>query len=794
MTENKIIEPTIFTSNKLFIQQLLSYKYFYIILTFILLAVAYIYNKTASAEYEVYASMMATKNETSSMLESGGDLFRGMQSFQTYNEIEDGINKLRSFSMVYSTIDKLNFEIGYFSEKAGLFKNKNELYLNKPFSVSIYKTHVQPIDVRFNIDLLSDSTFRIYADESDAILFNYIDNEVILEEFPVKLNKVYRFNEDINLEYLSISVNKNSEFQQTEDDMKYNYYFTLYNPDLIAREYIKNLKVFRASGSSSILNISFRSTNLEKSIFFLNNYLNFYFEENLSRKNTIAINTINFIDAQISGISDSLGRSESAITSFRANNQVMNLSYQAQTAYDNLQVIENERNSLQAQERYFSYILEYLRTTQDVAGIVPPSSMNVNNSLINQLIADLMNLNSERSNIISLRGDKNPFLAEIENKIKLQKQYIIDIASGNINTVKQTLSDLDYRAAKLSKEISSLPKQELNMGNIQRRFNIDEAIYTYLLQKRSEATITMASNYPDFTMFEPARKITSYQVAPRTLFSFLVALIMGISIPTAIMILKNLLNFKISSPEYIHQMIGRAPITTIYSVSGKTDNAIFDNPASLSSESFRTLRSIIFRKLSETLKSKVILITSAQPLDGKSFLSLNLAISIAMVGKKTLIIDGDLKRPVLHSKFKLENKIGVSNLMTENISLEEILLNTTIENLSFISAGPSMPNVTEVIESGGLDALIEAVKERFEYIIIDTSPIGFMADTLLMTRYADHILLVVRNNSTLKESFTETITSFNSNDITNYDVVFNDKSLKESSYGLYSNYYIKGKK
>ncbi len=792
MKDNKIIEPTIFTSNKLFFQQLWSYKYYYIVLIVLFVGAVYIYNKTASAKYEVYAAVIATKNETSSILGSN-DLFTGMQRLQTYSDIEDGINKLRSFSMISATIDKLNFGIGYFSVKSTIFKSQRELYQNAPFIVNIRKSHVQPIGAKFYIKVLSDSTYRIHVDESESMLFNYLDNVAVAKDFPVKFDKVCRFNEEITFDYMSLSLTKNKEFKPLKDGQKDKFYFILYNPDLVAKEYVKNLNVYRASASSSKINILFRSANLDKSIYFINNYLNYFIEENLARKNTTAVNTIKFIDAQISGISDSLVRSESEISSFRAANQVMNLSYQGQTTYDNLRQLEGEKSALLSREKYYSYILDYLRTTQDLAGIVPPSGMNVDNPLMNQLIIELLDLNSERSNIINLRGEKNPFLADIENKIKSKRQYIIEIATSNLNTVKQTISDMDYKTSRLSREMASIPRQELNMVNIQRQFNIDEAIYTYLLQKRSEATITMASNYPDFTMFEPARKVTSYQVAPKYLFNYLVALIMGIFIPTCIMILTNLINFKINNPEYIQQVIDRPPVATIFSSPEKVENILLESPSSVSAESIRALRSILFRKLNAS-HSKVLLVTSSQPKDGKSYLSFNIAVSIALVGKKTLIIDADFKRPVLHHKFKLDNKTGVTTFMTDNATLNEILLTTDIQNLSFIPAGPSLPNVTEIIESGGLDNLIEEVKGKFEYIIIDTNPIGFMADALLMTRYSDHTLLVVRNKATFKDSFNEVIATLNSHNIVRYDVIFNDKGMSESSYGAYSKYYTKEKK
>jgi capsular exopolysaccharide synthesis family protein len=221
-------------------------------------------------------------------------------------------------------------------------------------------------------------------------------------------------------------------------------------------------------------------------------------------------------------------------------------------------------------------------------------------------------------------------------------------------------------------------------------------------------------------------------------------------------------------------------------------NFLIDSPNSISTEYFRSLRSIIFRKLSAK-KTKTILLSSAQPNDGKSFISYNLAISIALVGKKTLIIDGDLKRPSLHKKFNVENISGVTDFILEKVALRDIILDTGIPNLSFIPAGPFLPNATEVIESDGLDGLFASVKNLFEYIVIDTSPIGLMTDAFLLTRYADHILIVVRQDATFKDSLTNVLSTFDSNDISNFDIVFNDVSIEEGSHH-YSKYYTKTKK
>jgi capsular exopolysaccharide synthesis family protein len=185
------------------------------------------------------------------------------------------------------------------------------------------------------------------------------------------------------------------------------------------------------------------------------------------------------------------------------------------------------------------------------------------------------------------------------------------------------------------------------------------------------------------------------------------------------------------------------------------------------------------------------MVTSSQPQDGKSFISLNLASSIASVGHRTVIIDGDLRRPTLHANFDINNNKGITNFIADNVSRDEIIHNTNVENLSFIPAGPLLANSSELIEAGALDDLIIHLKKNFDYIIIDTSPAGLVADATLMMKYASLVLLVCRNNSTRKDVFTDVLNMFRTNKITNFDVVFNDLNMKKSKYGHYNKYYNK---
>ena len=184
---------------------------------------------------------------------------------------------------------------------------------------------------------------------------------------------------------------------------------------------------------------------------------------------------------------------------------------------------------------------------------------------------NLLSLNAQRSSILSNNTEKNLFLGQIENKIKLQKQAIIDNVTNNLNTLNLTQNELNYRSEKLSREISKLPRTELNMVSMQRKFNLTDAIYTFLLQKRSEAAITMASNIPDYEILEPARETSSIVLSPRSMMNWAIAFFLGLMIPTIYIILKNFFNGKITGIKDVEHLIGKPILSVIYSNSYKTN-------------------------------------------------------------------------------------------------------------------------------------------------------------------------------------------------------------------------------
>ncbi|MFO7851449.1 MAG: GumC family protein [Bacteroidota bacterium] len=765
----------------------LSYKYFYIISIILLVGMAYLYNKFSSTVYQVKSTIGPVEENRSSFLQSN-EQFSSLAALGGSSNLENDINSLRSFSLVSETINNLGLEIGYFKESENILRQTRQLYNNSEYLVSIDKSHTQTINTRFYIDIINDTTYRLTVSDDNVSYYNYLDNKVISSGHNLEIDTICVFNQTVTTPYFKFSIALNRDIYKANPGDDKIAFFKLFHNDIITRQYLGRLIVEPVSSRSTLINVSCQGNNRDLTVDFLNAYLKTYLNQNLTKKNAIALNTVNFIDNQLAEISDSLMISESKLSDYRSSHQVTDLSYQGQQALSQMNEIENQKSALRVQERYYNYILDYFDTNKDIAGLAPPSAANVNDPIMNALVLELLELNSERSAILSNNLEKSLFRDQIENKIELQKQTIIENVKNNLNNLSLSLNELDYKAEKLSNEIARLPRTELNMLSMQRQFNLTDAIYTFLLQKRSEAAIAMASNYPDYEIMEPAREITSTVIAPKTMMNYLFSFALGFLIPTMFIILRDFFNEKITRVNDIEHILGRPILGAIYNNPHKYEAVVHQAPGTPIAESFRKLRSSIFLR-SKNDPVKTILVTSAQPQDGKSFVAMNLASSIASVGYKTIIIDCDLRLPTLHEKFKIENSGGLSEFLANKSGAKDVIHETFVPNLHFIPAGPVLPNSSELIEAGALDDLIRYLKDNYEYIIIDSTPAALVADATLLTKYSQLNLLVCKINHTRKDVFTDVVGMFKTNRIENYDVILNGLEMKDSRYGRYHGYY-----
>jgi len=776
--------------------KVLDHKYWFIITIITFLIVAFLYNKYTDLTFQNRATiLLETKNNRSMPLSDDMASLFGMGLLDKNIENELGI--IKSFSLIRDVIERMNLEVSYYIEQNLLnnnlgeklpFKITTDLYNKSPVSVILDKSFPQAIDTKINLIFISEDKFKLSVEKEDAVLYNYIDNKGVGIIPNLSYSNTFRFGEVIKTDFFSFKIVKNPNVELNYYQNK-NVYFTLNHLDYLTMNYIGSLMVAPIDEASSIIEISLKGSNPAKITDFINRLISTYFEKKLEKKNQIAISTVDFIENQISEISDSLALAQNNLQTYRTHNKIMDLSFQGQRIFEQMSELETEKASLEVQLRYYKYLQNYLKENDNIKDLVSPSSMNVVDPLLNNLITELMRINSERSKLITNQNRRSPYVAQYDKEIKNLKNSILENVGNNLNTLEISINEIDYRISKLSNEITRIPKTELKLRAFERKFKLNDAIYTFLLQKRAEAQIARASNTPDFEIVDSARTIRASIIAPKTKMNYLLAIFMGFFLPFSILLIKDFLNDKIMTKKDLEHLTKLPVLGHIYHNYKKSNLVVSEFPNSAISESFRAIRTNL-QILNQGKSKMFMVITSSKSGEGKSFFATNMASSFAAFGRKTLLMGFDLRRPMIYQDFGLTNMLGISSYLSNRALLNDIIQPAPMPNLDFIAAGPVPPNPVELIASDKTREFIEKIKEIYDYIIIDTAPVGVVSDSYFLMNYADVNIFLTRQNFTQKEPFIATMKEITSNKVQNMHLVLNDVTPKKGyGYGYDSKYY-----
>ncbi len=785
---------------KKIVQRFLGFKRFYIVMAVLALTTALIHNKTAKVLYSNSTTILISEKQRSA-ISGGQDFMQGMALFGGQTNIDNEVEILSSFSIVKEAIQRMDMKTSIFSyekkfysdmlEKTN-FVNKKEEYEKSPVRIIVDPTHNQATYLPYYIEFIDENSFQIYTkpQKGNIYLFNYIDDEVV-DAKPYKFfNYKYNFGQEIKTEIGSFQILKTDNYNKnfTEDKALY---FYMHNTNLLTFEYQSYLTVEPISQKSSIVGISLKGTNYYRISDFLNVLASVFLDKNLQKKNNAAASTVSFIDAQISDFKDSLTTAEANLKNFRTSHQVMDLSFQGQQVFSKLERLENERQTLKEQQRYYVYLKEYFNKNMDLSDLIAPSSMNVVDPILTNLVSELITVNSQRA---SHTGDNqsmdNILLKNYNVRIDNLKGTIVENVENSLGTITNSISEIDYRINKLSSQISTMPKTELQLKGIERNFDLNSQIYTFLLQKRSEAQISKASSMPDYEIVEPARSVNPIPVAPKRKLNYLIALFLAFLIPTAYILLIDFFNIRLTEIDEIEAMAGKPVLGKIFHNFRKTSLIVANRPNSSVSESFRSVRTN-FQFFDHSGKKQIVLLTSSASGDGKTFCAINFATVLALNGHKTVLLEFDLRRPKVHQEFGSSNMIGISSFLIDKAVIDDIILPTEIENLDLISAGPAAPNPSELIASERTAEFIDTLKEMYDYIIIDSAPVGIVSETYLLMKHTDVNIFVVRLDKTVRDAYRNALKGMESNGFSNFSLLINDLNIRKESYkyGYDNKYY-----
>lgn len=734
---------------------------------FVALAIAYGVNRWGEELYTVQSAMLINDEEYGGgyaemdKIIPGGDIFRSRQNLK--NEI--GI--LKSFDLNHWVMYRLpDFHVVYTAiGKRGIAESR--MYRNSPFVVVCDTSVVrfQP-GKRVDIKILSPEKYQLTIED---------DKYEGEHSFGEKFDR-YGFNftiiprrEDVS-PYLEGGSNK--------------YYFRIVSPPALANSYRARLSVAPIEEEATLVSLSISGLVPEQEADYLNTLMREYINQGLDWKNEAASNTIDFINDQLGFISDSLRLAEDDMERFRLSNRFVDLTTEGNLVLQRLEKYEMEKNTLNLQMQYYEYLREYLVSRNESGLIVSPSVMGVNDPLLVRLVEELSNLQLQQKQVGFMVRDDLPASTLITGNVERARSSLLENVNNSINQLKLSFNDVQERIAEVERQLGRLPGTERRLIQIQRDFDLNNTVYNFLLEKRAEASIAMASKVPDSRIIDEAVPYNAIRIKPKTRQNYMLAIMLGLLLPCIAIILIDLMNNKVIDKKDIEKAT-RAPILGFISHSAYgSELPVVEKPGSTLAESFRSIRTSLKYFIPDD-KPAVIAITSTISGEGKTFVAVNLASIISMLGKKTLLIGLDLRKPRVHKILKLSNDVGMSTYLSGNSRFDEVIQKTSVENLWFATAGPIPPNPAELIERDTMGEFLEKAKKQFDYIIIDTPPSAVVTDALLLAGRADITLFVVRQRYTSKNTLNLIDEIYRNREIRNPGVIVNDISMSGYyGYGL----------
>ena len=711
----------------------------------------------------------------------------GLSGLMTSSKnIDNELEVLRSKTLVKEVVNQLGLYISYTDEDE--FPAKG-LYKTSPVQVNLTPQEAEKLN--------SPMVVEITLQPKGSMDVNVTVDEKGYQKHFEKLPAIFPTDEGTLTFFLqpadSITLRDGTKISQKEQRER-RIIATINKPMHVARAYCKNLSVEPTSKTTSVAVISLKNSSLQRGQDFIDQLLEMYNRNTNNDKNEIAQKTAEFIDERIGIISKELGSTEANLESFKRDAGITDLTSEAQIALAGNAEYEKKSVENRTQISLVNDLRKYLRGNEYE---VLPSNVGLQDAALIGAIERYNEMLMERKRLLRTSTESNPTIVNLDTSIRAMKANVQATLEGTLQGLMITKESLDREASRYSRRISNAPGQERAYVSIARQQEIKAGLYLMLLQKREENAIALAATANNAKIIDEAIA-DDIPVSPKRSMIYLIALILGVGIPVGIIYLIELTKFKIEGRADVEKLTSVPVVGDIPLTDEKNDKngsiAVFENKNNLMSETFRNIRTNLQFMLDND--QKVILVTSTISGEGKSFVSSNLAISLSLLGKKVVIVGLDIRKPGLNKVFQLSNKErGITQYLSnpETDLMELVQPSDVNKNLFILPGGTVPPNPTELLARNGLDRAIETLKKNFDYVILDTAPIGMVTDTLLIGRVADLSVYVCRADYTHKAEYTLINELSFEKKLPNLCTVINGVDLKKRKYGYYYGYGKYGK-
>jgi len=755
---------------------ILRHWYLFIISVGVAIGWAHFSNRSWTPSYKTAAKFIIQDNARM----GAGDASSVMQGFNIQNAYRNVNNQLIMFSSVDLTkkaVERMKLDVDYYTK--GRFKTDN-LYKRSPIEITHDYIANEAYALEFHFKSIDDESYEISC---------------IGDDKKTAFSASGKYGVPLRSSMFFITVEKTDKFRKDASLC-----FCFRSIDSWASNFNSRLSFQFVMERSSVIEIAMVGKVPECDKDFVDTLCLVFLDDNLERKNEAATRTIDFIDKQMSGISDSLNIAESNLRKFRTDNKILDVGSYSSQIMGKINALDQKKLEMNLRKTYMDYLSNYLKENIKDDSIVAPSSLGVMDPNLMARVKEFSDLQIKKSQV----GVKSPYYQKYESQIETTKTALFEILKNMYKAYDIELNDMKKRYDEQMIELKGLPDKENQMVSYQRIFKIHDNYYSFLMQKRADAQIQKASNTPDNIILETAKimNVTNGAEKAKTNSS---SLMIGLLLPLAFIFLKEFLNTSIRDKNDIKKLTHFDIIGTIQKgTHEKVAVQVIRNPKSIFTESFRLVRTrleFIFNARDKKVKSSIILVTSADSGDGKTFFSLNLAGIYAMEGRKTLLIACDLRKVSASQPLNMNNNSkGLSNYLIGQASLEEILqVGDNKFPFDVILSGTIPPNPGELVKSEKLEMLLNELRETYEYIIIDTAPIGLVGDAYALTNISDVNLFIVRQTKTHKAFFKSVIEQIKQDNVPNVYIVMNGVDVKNDKNYTYhgymrKSYYGQGKK
>ncbi len=786
-------DPGLSFDFKGFLLRILSYWYLLVMSVLMGLGIAYYINVRKLPVYKL-SSLISIKDDQNPFFTSNTSLTFNWGGIS--DKVNTAVTTLQTRSHNEKVVEDLQFYIQYLQE--GEYQ-KVDVYGQTPFKVAIDSLKGQVLQTPIGIRFLDEQHFELFLDFEEAPgarqAMVYADQSTYQVPLPKQLKKNYQLGEAIDLPFFSGQVMPAMRPPQIGEV----FYIQFLNFHSVVNKY-QDISVNTQGKNSSVLELSFADNNKQKIVDYLNATARVLSRDMLNRKNLFATKTIRFIDSSLAEKARELEGVEEEMNKFMRENQILDLTAESSSLKNKLNNFDAEERKLQRQLDYYQMLEEYLRSRSDYTNVPAPSVSGIGESNITNGVSKIIALSEQRSSYQYSVKEDFPAYADIDRQIDATKTVLLENIESSKKILQRQLGQIRQEIAQLEGEAGSLPKEQQDLLNIQRRYDISEQTYQLFLSKRNEAGLVKAANVSDVQVIDRAKDTGGGKIGPNTGLNYVLAIIFGLSIPLVFVFLLVFLDNKINTPKDLERLSSIPVLGIIGKSRQKSNLVIYNRPKSSIAESFRGLRTslqFIYRKKGIE-GSKTVLITSSVSGEGKTFCSMNLASVFAISGKKTILLGLDLRKPKIFKDFEISNSEGVVDYLVERKALAEVIQPTNYQNLDVITAGAVPPNPSELLMSERMEVLMRELKQVYDCIIMDTPPVGLVADALNLTRYADATLYMVRQNYT-KEGMLKVINEkYGQGEVKNISLVLNYFQQKAKygygydygyGYGAYGNGY-----